>query len=99
MQPVPTWHDLGLHHHRQPEIRRLAHGFSGKAGRSYADDGERGLNDANGSAQHIRFSAKTPLPIVVADHHFRVLSRSHGSIWVEKAADRRLHAENTKVVF
>src|SRR5215510_16440186 len=69
-----------------------------KAARGNANDGERSAGHADGSSKNISLTAKATLPVVIADHDFRVGAGSGRRIRIEKVANHRLHAQNREIV-
>ena len=90
--------DRGLHHHRQPEVERLADDVAAEARRRDADDRHRDVVHAHDAADRGARPREAALPIVVREDRDGILPRRLVFRRGEGAARVRGHAEHGKEI-
>ena len=88
----------GIHHHRQPEVERLADDVAAEARRRDADDRHRDVVHAHDAADRGARPREAALPIVVREDRDGILPRRLVFRRGEGAARVRGHAEHGKEI-
>ena len=97
VEPFAAGLDVGLHHHRDPQVGGIAHGFAEEAGRSDADDLERSLAEGDDFPEHVGAAREAAVPKAVADDGVGRVVRDAVVGLGEDAADDGLHAQDVEV--
>src|SRR5579883_1252741 len=87
MQPILARCDLRLHADRNPKVGLLRRSLADKAGRSHAEDRQRGAAEREGLAHDVRSAAEAPLPVRIAEDGMGRVGVPGGKYAAEARAD------------
>ena len=89
--------ELRIHHHRDSDIGRIVGRDAEEPRRSHTNDSERVTVEVDSLSHCGRITREAALPIVVADHRYRVLARNFVILSREGAPCDRSDAQGGKI--